>query len=316
MRQAGFNLIELVVSMAIGLVLMLSLTSVFVDTKVASKKTTDVTNLQQQAQLALQVLLEDVANIGSWAAFSGEPLSAITTPASLNISGCNLASASGASATNVPKDANWISDENAVLSGCMESNHKLATDSDVLSLARIQGALIERGDLQTDKYYLATSPQKAQLFLGQHWEQVETMNNADLYPYVRRAYFVDAGHEQQAIPKLRRFSLQAKQLISDMSIDNIEKFKVDFGIDSVADGKIDQYKSSDDMLPSDWQGSKILSARIHVLARADHPDFSFNNNLKYNERYLPFNVTSNDHYRRLLLSTTVNIKNNKMVTLQ
>ncbi|WP_254795818.1 PilW family protein [Moritella viscosa] len=70
-KQAGFNLVELMIALVIGLVLMVSITTMFVDTKVSANRSSTVSNLQQQAQLALQVLVEDVRAIGSFAEFSG-----------------------------------------------------------------------------------------------------------------------------------------------------------------------------------------------------------------------------------------------------
>jgi type IV pilus assembly protein PilW len=64
-KQLGFNLIDLMIALVIGLVLMVSITTMFVDTKVSANRSSAVSELQQQAQLALQILVADVRSIGS-----------------------------------------------------------------------------------------------------------------------------------------------------------------------------------------------------------------------------------------------------------
>lgn len=323
LKQAGFNLVELSVVLVISSVLMLSLTNVFVDAKVSSYKSTVTANLQQQAQLALQVLLEDVRNIGSWATFSGEPLSAISIPASMTVKGCNITTGASVDKPHLPNTANWINSASAApnISGCLDTDYRLSTTSDILSLARVQGALIagvesaSLGNLTADDYYIAASPQAATLFLGSNLAQVKSMDNADIFPYLRRAYLVEVTGDNN-IPRLMRFSLNNGQFSNDMIIANIERFRIDFGIDTNFDGQINSYNSSPSVTAAMWTNNQILAARIYVLARADSPDFTFNNSGTYNDRYAPFDVSEGDHYRRFILSTTVNINNNHMVDLQ
>lgn len=327
-RQRGFNLIEFMIAMTIGLILMLSLTSMFVDTKVSANRSTTVSNLQSQAKLAVQILLEDIRNIGSWAEFSGQSLGDIKVPASINLAAgsCTVlqtANASSAASTmSLPTNANWIADAGAnpgaVIGGnCLPKNgYNITAESDVLSLSRIQGSLVQTADLISGAYYLAVSSQQAQLFNTASPNGATSIVNVELYPYIHHTYLVES-HATEGT-RLSRYSLRESGgnavFSNDLIIDNIERIRIEFGVDTGADGVADSYLTSADVTNAMWNGNQIVSARIYVLARATLPDASFTNNQTYNLGSDP--VPVDDNYRRFLLSTTVIIENNVMVATQ
>ena len=308
-KQAGFNLVELMIALVVGIVLMASITTMFVDTKVSANRSSTVANLQQQAQLALQVLVEDVRSIGSWAEFSGEPLQDINTPEKLALDSgsCSLFMTATSSATgtfSLPDRANWLA---AASAGTF-------TEADCMSLARIQGNTVTVADMKSADYYLAVSPLQTQLFQASAPNGATNIDNAEFYPYLHHSYFVET--HAKAGPRLTRFARQGDALINDLIVGNIEAFRIEFGVDtsSPRDGRANAYYlSTDNNFTADmWNNNQLVSARIYVLARATNPDQRFNNDANYNLRFAPFTPTANDNYRRFLLSTTVLIRNNIM----
>ncbi len=324
MKQAGFNLVELMIALVVGIVLMTSITTMFVDTKVSANRSSTVSSLQQQAQLALLVLVEDVRSIGSWAEFSGEPLADISTPDTLALDplNCSLfsnAASRTASTFSLPGLANWIEAASAgafTEANCVNTadSYSMATNSDILSIARIQGNTVAVADLKTNDYYLAVSPQQTELFNESAPNGATSIDNAEFYPYLHHTYFVET--HATAGPRLTRFSRQGDALTNDLIVGNIEAFRIEFGVDTSfpRDGSADiYYLSTDNNFTADmWSNNQIVSARIYVLARATNPDQTFNNDANYNLRFTPFTPTDNDNYRRFLLSTTVVIRNNMM----
>ncbi|QFI39117.1 prepilin-type cleavage/methylation domain-containing protein [Moritella marina ATCC 15381] len=325
MKQMGFNLVELMIALVVGIVLMTSITTMFVDTKVSVNRSSTVSNLQQQAQLALQVLVEDVRSIGSWAEFSGEPLADIMSPAmALAAGSCSLFPTAGGNTTatlSEPQWANWVEIASAgtfTESDCINDSdgagYSLAANSDVLSLARIQGNTVTVAAMTTTDYYLAVSPQQTQLFKASALNGATNIDNAEFYPYLHHTYFVET-HATSG-PRLTRFSRQGDTLTNDLIVGNIEAFRIEFGVDTSIprDGSADSYYLSNDasFTAEMWSNNQLVSARIYVLARATNPDLTFNNDANYNLRFTPFTPTANDNYRRFLLSTTVVIRNNIM----
>ena len=298
-KQAGFNLVELIIAMVIGLVLMMSITTMFVDTKVSANRSSTVSSLQQQAQLALQILVEDVRGINSWAEFSGAGLTDVPVIAAGN---CNV------QPTAAPENnANWITaGVNVTVTNCPEGGYEIADDSDVVSIARIRGAIIPVIDINANSYYVAISPMQAQLFTG----VAPNIDNAEIYPYVHNTYFVQ-NHATEGT-RLSRFSFINGIFTNDLVVSDIENIRIDFGIDDDSDGRADKYSASNNIKDENWANNQIVAARIYVLARAKNKDLTLNNNAKYNERFSPFTPTNDDHYRRFLLATTVVINNNMM----
>jgi len=325
-KQAGFNLVELMIALVVGIVLMTSITTMFVDTKVSANRSSTVANLQQQAQLALQILVDDVRSIGSWAEFSGELLTDIKTPESLalNPDSCSLFIAATRSATgtfSLPEWANWVEVASAgtfteadCINDSDDAGYSMAANSDVLSLARILGSTVTVASMKTTDYYLAVSPQQTQLFKASVPNGATNIDNAEFYPYLHHTYFVET--HATAGPRLTRFSRQGDTLVNDLIVSNIEAFRIEFGVDTSTprDGRTDIYYPSSDvnLTAAMWNNNQLVSARIYVLARASTPDQTFNNDANYNDRFTPFNPTDDDNYRRFLLSTTVVIRNNMM----
>ncbi|MFT5806803.1 MAG: type IV pilus assembly protein PilW [Moritella dasanensis] len=307
MKQEGFNLVELMIALVVGIVLMTSITTMFVDTKVSANRSSTVSSLQQQAQLALQVLVEDVRSIGSWAEFSGGGFTHI--PPVIAAAGCNIQPpASSANSTNwIAAGANVTVDNN-----CLGLDFDVTGDSDIFFIARIRGVIIPVADvvLNSSRHYVAISPMQAQLFTG----VVPKIENAEIYPYVHNTYFVQ-NHADEGT-RLSRFSFVDGVFTNDLVVGNIEKIRIDFGIDTNNDGRADKYSKSQSIIDVNWSNNSIVAARIYVLARAKNKDLTLNNNAEYNKRFSPFTPTSDDNYRRFLLSTTVVIKNHMMAVAQ
>ncbi|QUM90870.1 PilW family protein [Moritella sp. 36] len=319
-KQAGFNLVELMIALVIGLVLMVSITTMFVDTKVSANRSSTVSNLQQQAQLALQVLVEDVRAIGSFAEFSGGGLADIQVPNNIAAGDCfvvptaELADPPDPKQTttenyHLPKFANWILNSNEVdTANCNQGGYSTSENSDVLSIARIRGVITPNP--QANRYYVAISPMQAQLFTG----AAPSIANAEIYPYLHHTYFVQE-HDSNS-PRLSRFSFIDGDFTNDLVVNNIEQIRIDFGIDDDDDGRVDRYDESNNVTTDMWSNSQIVSARIYVLARAKNKDLTLNNDEAFNDKFEPFSPPNNDNYRRFLLSTTVVIKNNMMAVTQ
>lgn len=329
-KQAGFNLVELMIALVVGVVLMASITTMFVDTKVSANRSSTVANLQQQAQLALQILVDDVRSIGSFAEFSGEPLKDITTPETLSLDpgSCSLFPNEASRTTgkfSLPESANWVKAASSAIlveADCIsdssagsddDGGYSMASNSDVLSIARIQGTSIAVADIQNG-YYLAVSAQQTELFKGSAPGGATSIDNAEFYPYLHHTYFVETHADEG--PRLTRFARQGDKMINDLIVSNIEAFQINFGIDTDWDGQPDNYFASDSVTDEMWTTNQIVTARIYVLARADNPDLTFNNDANYNLRFTPFSPPNNDNYRRFLLATTVVIKNNMMAVAQ
>src|SRR5687767_12308340 len=78
-RQRGINLVELMISMAIGLFLLAGLVGIFVNSSQTSAELSKSAQQLENGRFAMQMLSEDVAHTGFFGAwgFTGTPASAV-----------------------------------------------------------------------------------------------------------------------------------------------------------------------------------------------------------------------------------------------
>src|SRR6185436_12489303 len=89
-HQAGFTVIEMMVSIAIGLFLVAGLTTLLVASSVNSSELNKTAAEIETGRYALQLMVEDVQHAGYWGGYGVS----ITTPASLPASLCGTTVAS------------------------------------------------------------------------------------------------------------------------------------------------------------------------------------------------------------------------------
>jgi len=200
------------------------------------------------------------------------------------------------------------------VAGCLNAGYTIATHSDVLSIARLQGSITAVGDTDDASYYVAVSPTQAQIFKGDTPNGATNIDDADIYPYLHHTYLVQT-HDTEGT-RLSRFSYIDGDFDDDLIVANIEQIRIDFGVDTNGDGRPESYRASSSITELMWRTNQIVAARIYVLARAKDKDLTLNNNSTFNDRFSPFNPPDDDNYRRFLLSTTVLINNNMMVVMQ
>ena len=69
--QRGFSLIEIFISLAVGLMLLLGILSIFVGMKTTTVETTSYGELQENGRYAISLLSDDLLRQGFWGDLSG-----------------------------------------------------------------------------------------------------------------------------------------------------------------------------------------------------------------------------------------------------
>src|SRR5437899_11146866 len=82
-HQAGFTIIELMVSIAIGLFLVAGLTGLLVASSVNSSELNKTAIEIENGRYALQLLAEDVQHAGFWGGYGASASTIVALPASL-----------------------------------------------------------------------------------------------------------------------------------------------------------------------------------------------------------------------------------------
>ncbi|MCF2856335.1 PilW family protein [Pseudoalteromonas sp. SMS1] len=319
MRQRGFTLVEILISLFIGAILLGGVVATYVSMRVTTKDTMAIGELQEIGRLSLTLLRRDLEQIGFWGTFydQGFSLDNSSGPANPNddcFGGLNNGSFPNAVPTNFrPIYANYTSSGSAL--SCITGAKK---NTEVLQLKFLEGDQITDNVVDQNKYYFIAQQEQAQFISGPNFNGLPNVN-ATLWPYSHHVYFIE---EQQitidnkalTVPVLRRKRLTVNgDMTTETVIEGVEDIRYLFGIDIDGDSRVDSYRSVVDMTASDWERSEgVLTVQVIVLVRSLEPDPGITlKNQTYTLGSDSDKVvhTFTDNYRRTVFSTTVQLYN-------
>lgn len=322
MNSRGFSLVEVMVSLVIGLVSLLMVVNIYSSTRESHVQSERIGEVMENGRYAMHQISTDLQSLGY---FGG-----VISLDKINLnSTLSLATDCGKSS-----DTNWVYDlmtYNVMQFNYQPSASTIAADhtciasseflagTDVLITKRVFGEK-ETGALADNTVYL-----RSDLASGCFWfynsgsSATPAGSNCptsgfDDWRYLVNIYFIRpyAQTSGDGIPTLCKKYLTVTSggtpqptMATVCLAEGIERFHVEFGIDTdaIPDGVANQFIDN----PTQAQLNKAVSARIHVLTRARREDKAFPNAKTYTLGSDTF--TKNDNYYRRLYSTTVLIKN-------
>lgn len=204
----------------------------------------------------------------------------------------------------------------AISSGSSSSSSSASSSSTVPATETLDPNLIQ----------VCSTPQGASLITGGTTCPSVAQGNGAIYNLEVNAYYIDQQSAQSAtLPSLRKKTLISGPSITDVEIaPGVEDMQVQFGWDSNDSGSAISYVNPGDAVLTSTTG-QIVAVRIWLLIRAESPDASFTDSTTYEyadraqgngttnnlntataatEAYVP-----NDHYRRILVSRTIFVRN-------
>ncbi|TNH85438.1 PilW family protein [Aeromonas sobria] len=327
MKSHGFTLVEWLISMTMGLFLLAGVFSVFVMSRSSSEDAFDQSELQENGRLAIRLISQDIKWAGFFGAYTGQSTQVGT---SLSLStGSTILSASDClderSVGSLPSPLGsirglWVSRVSASkgLSGftCIDANDRVA-NSDVISIKRLVGRPIPASEgLDTNRFYMAANSQEARVIKGSETRPLFGANNeSQVWEYQHYIYYLS---QEDGIPVLRKRYLTVNggsSLIGGAMAEGVEHMVLMYGVDDslIPDGRIDRYMSTDQMTTQRWNEGRVLGARLFLLIRAARESSRYKNNNSYQLG----NITVNgggDGYRRLLLESSIALRNQQITT--
>lgn len=299
-RQRGFTLVELLVTVTLGLLVIAGIGQIYTAAKRSYDIQTSLARLQDAGRYAVDVITQDVRRAGYWGLTNmrafGPPAGAPPTAAT-----CNNA------------DNTWGSMAQQAIFGINDSAAGYACITTWL-----------RGDVLTVRYavpqpttvfaantlYIRTTPTQATIALGAPAGAPGPISSD--HAVTAHAYYVknsdDATCNGAPIPALTREELgangwpQAAELVL-----GVEHLQFQFGIDTNADRSVNQYVNANALAAlANW--NNVVSVRFWILARDECPEAGYTNNNTYTLGDIP-PYTPNDNYRRQLYTSTVALRN-------
>lgn len=328
MNSRGFTLVEWLVAMLLGLFLLAGVFTVFVMSRSSSEDAFDQSELQENGRLAIRLISQDIKWAGFFGAYTGQStqvgssLSLSTGSTILSASDCLDERSVGSLPSPLgPIRGLWVSRVSASkgLSGftCIDTNDRVA-NSDVISIKRLVGRPIPASEgLDANRFYMATNSQEARVIKGSETRPLFGANNeSQVWEYQHYIYYLS---QEDGIPVLRKRYLTVNggsSLIGGAMAEGVEHMILMFGIDDsvIPDGHIDRYLSADQMAAQSWNEGRVLGVRLFLLIRAAKESARYKNNNTYQLGNLPPIKGNGDGYRRLLLESSIALRNPQIVT--
>jgi len=318
-HQQGFTLLELMISLVVGLVLFAGVLSVFVGMKTTVTETSSYGELQENARFAMSVLTDDLLQQNFWGDYAGSlsfnSLDSVAAVAGIECIGGGVNNGTYPIAQGHFRTL-WGETSSATGVTNMNCINDATPNSDVLQLKRVISNPLVAAPANNFSYFVA-NPDSGAIYKvpGAAGSIVPSINNSRTWQYQHHIYYVRSG-----IPVLMKWRLTS-QMINEPIVDGIERIYFMYGISTVTDptlpgfGVINAYVSAENMTAALWDNanSSILAVKVYVLARSLLPDSKYDNENTYTLGDQPA-YTPADNFRRLLLSSTVTLYNSEIDT--
>lgn len=340
LKQAGLSLVELMIALTLGLLVTAAVAFVVTSQSQTREHNQGISEAQETARLALEILSSDIAQAGYFGDFGNLRLrheairyratASLTTPPAVapdctalgTTNSASFPAASGTLQANLPFRVLWFG--RAAVTSPLSCVTALA-NTDILQIKRLVAAEVANAAATHDasQFYAMVNFQQLLIYPGSNIAADNAVVNGRRFPYAHRVYYIaNALVDGQQVPSLFRRELRAdgsNGLMSDPQPANetpdplltgVERVRYFLGIDSNGDLQADRFVRAADMTNVLWDdiGDSLVSVRIVVLARALRPDPLFNDEVTFDlgdaNRYQP----GADGLRRVLLSGIVKVR--------
>lgn len=317
---SGFSMIEMMISITIGLMVIAALVGVLASNSRSSKTNDRTSELQSNGRYAMAHLGSELRHAG----FNGyTPLSNPISSAAITITGAIPACGGGSAfVTNIRQGVWGANDNNPFAANCIPANYRTG---DVLVIRRLADQATASAGGVANTAYLRSSYDQGRIFQFVDAATVPTVTgnasaeNFELWQYV---YYIGSDDNDANLPALRRVRLQTAtdatpgSMLDEMVVSGIEQLQVQYGIFSPSAGAsgvdVTQYFDADGISGSSvdpgttgWDSVRV--ARIWLLARNAKAENGYVNTNTYTMGDLPYTV--NDNFRRQLFTTVVQLRN-------
>jgi type IV pilus assembly protein PilW len=322
----GMSLVELMLSLTIGLFLIGGAITLYLESRQNMRVTDAIDAMQEDARFALAMIEPDVALANYWGvhnwASTIERRARDIDPITKDVPIPNDCTPTWAIDVDAP-----VEGQNGVDPGwaCL-SAPDYKTGTDILVVRHAEEDAIDAANLELGKMYIRSdqSP-RGLLFVGAEpggfGTEAENHVLVTAAYYVRPYTFVKADGTKDNIPCLRRIVLadggNAPQVEDDEVMSGVEDFQVQFGVDTdginaTADSAVNMYVDPDNPVLAQ-PGVRVRAVRVWMLVRADSTEVGYKDEAHY--RYANVDYTIDQRadmpqgYRRLLVTKTVAMRN-------
>lgn len=341
-RQTGFSTAELLVATAVGLFLVAGVLGVFVTNKGVFTNTTRASELQENGRFALEYLLTDLRHAYFFGGkhFDGfapdtDPGTPKNSDVTNNCSGADAVYNFNARATPAAFPVHGATATTNDAIGCISDAlvvNGIPSDILILKLAR-PTPLYATSDLIQGNVYIASNRNDGVLRL---FTAATTMPavaptctgrteiclpHGAYWPYRFAAYYIRGIPNGTEPPALARMTLEwnnatGMSVVSEDLVDGVEGMRILYGVSN--NDAPETFHAAGAV--ADWDD--VVAVQIHLLVRTTRPDRSYVDKRTYRMGDVRVTATQTHtlsqqaelrNFHRIVISTTVNLRNKSLV---
>lgn len=319
-KLKGFTLIELMISITLGLVIISALIGILFSSSSSSKSNERTSELQTNGRYALNALKQELRQAGYRGYTWAEP-NAVTTAMGTITGECGAAN-NGTFIRNIRQGVWGADNSNPFSANCIPAAN-YASGNDVLVIRYLDGTPIATGALVTNTFYFRSTYAIGEVFRGTTTPTISGAPVPDAnfaiqtYVYYISPYTTSAT-ESPLIPALYRVALQPDgSMVPELVVSGIEHMQVQYGRRSTAPNTqyFDEFNAIN--CPTCINGTSITdttniwdevnSVRIWLLSRNALAEPGYSNTNTYTMGNQSYTVA--DNFRRQLFTTIVQLRN-------
>lgn len=325
-KQQGITLIEMMISLVIGVFILGGVSFTYISMKTTTKSTLEIGELQESGRLAMDILSKDIERAGFWGTYYGNTLDFdnVSIPTSIS-NDCS----DGANNASFPIDSadnfRFIYGVETKTKNAMACISTAVPETDIIQLKGLAGVNIDGEKTNIARYYLVTQKTSAQLRAGDNKVFVLDNLNSSVWQYNHHVYYISSQTGQIVngystdIPTLMRRRLVATkggEFVDEVIMEGVENMRFIYGLDTDGTDTVDTYRTVEQMGAGDWQqsNSKIMSVQIFLLVRSLREDFS---TPAIRRTYIlggvnnatAKTINTNDQFKRSVFVSTVRLAN-------
>ncbi len=322
-RPGGFTLIEMMVGMALGVIVLFALVTLFVNNSRMRRETDQASQQIENGRYALDLLRDDLHLAGYYGDSVpqlGYTVATATIPSICATTIAGLQFVAPPAALQWPVPLFGIAGGDAV-PACVSSatgGQKAGTD---ILVVRRTSTLPTTGGLTATKVYIQATGCKTDL--DQHKDfaidvganagtftktKKDCTTAADIYELQTRIYYVS----NETIPTLRMLTISGTSSTNEPVVQGIEDMRVEYGRDNVGnDGAPDAFRkclsTADVCVATDW--ANMMAVRVNLLARNLATGVGYTDSKTYALGAGIVVGPFDDHYKRHAYTAVVRLMN-------
>ena len=299
-KQRGVTLVELMISSTVGLLLTAAVGTLFIQNKQSYNQNEHVSFIQDNGKFALTTLTNDISAADFWGG--------VSDLSKIDASAADLPFAAGeecvpaGTSYDVTTSLFFLNQPSAADAAaafpCIDS---FDAGTSMLLIKRVRG--LEADALTTNSIYLRVADLQNAAFFAQDAAETARAANETDWEYFLHVYYIDNNLLKRKTIN-NNPSTNPPTMMEETLAEGIERFHLEFGIDTSSDNTADFFTST----PTPAQFNDAVVARVHILARADDILAGYTNNKSYllGDLAIPAN---NDGYLRRSYTASTPIRN-------